>query len=148
MKIYINCDKFKEIAKKSQKDLIKICDELKIEIAEDIDEADIVCSIGGDGTLLKSASISKEKAILGINCGSLGFLTEIEPNDIKKALEEILDNKYFIENRMMLEGEIIKANGEMIKIPPALNEVSISKSSAISGTVRNQRLYSGTFFCY
>lgn len=141
MKIYINCDDFKKTAKKAQKDLIRICDELKIEITENIDEADIVCSIGGDGTLLKSASISNTKPILGINCGTLGFLTEIEPKDMKKALKEILDNNYYIENRMMLEGEIIKANGEKIKIPPALNEVSISKN--IYGVVRFDAVIDG-----
>ena len=146
MKIYINCDDFKKTAKKAQKDLIRICDELKIEITENIDEADIVCSIGGDGTLLKSASISNTKPILGINCGTLGFLTEIEPKDMKKALKEILDNNYYIENRMMLEGEIIKANGEKIKIPPALNEVSISKN--IYGVVRFDAVIDGKLIAY
>ena len=60
---------------------------------------------------------------------------------MKKALKEILDNNYYIENRMMLEGEIIKANGEKIKIPPALNEVSISNN--IYGVVRFDAVIDG-----
>ena len=129
MKVFINTDTFKEMALEVRADLIKTCNELKIEITDNIDDADIICSIGGDGTFLESAKISDEKKILGINCGTLGFLTEINPEDMKKALEEILNGNYYIDQRMMLEGEIIKTNGETVKIPPALNEISLSKNT-------------------
>ena len=53
---------------------------------------------------------------------------------MKKAIEDILKENYYIEERMMLEGEIEKKNGNIIKIPQALNEISISKN--IFGVVR------------
>lgn len=134
MKIFINADAFKEIAIETKERLMEISKELDIEVVEDVKESDIVCSIGGDGTFLESSKLSLSKPIIGINCGTLGFLTEVNPDEIKKAMEDILNGNYYIEERMMLEGEIIKENGETIKMPQALNEISISKN--IFGVVK------------
>lgn len=129
MKIYINADESREIALDTKEKLIEISSELKIDISDNIDDAEIIISIGGDGTFLKSSKSSAEKPLVGINTGTLGYLTEISPENMKKALEDISDGKYHIENRMMLEGEIIKPNGDAIKIPESLNEIAISKNS-------------------
>ena len=134
MKIYINADSHKEIAQETAKKLIGISKELDIEITTKIDNADLIISIGGDGTFLESSRLSQGKPILGINCGTLGYLTDINPDEMKKAIEDILKENYYIEERMMLEGEIEKKNGDIIKIPQALNEISISKN--IFGVVR------------
>lgn len=134
MKIFINIDKHNPNALKTKKDLIIIAEELKIKITEDIESCDIIFSIGGDGTFLKTARLSNQKPIIGINTGTLGYLTEVNPNQLKKALTSLLDNKFHIEDRMMLEGEIIKTSGEVIKIPESLNEIAISKN--IFGVVR------------
>ena len=134
MKIFINADSYKEIALETKDKLIEVSKELNIEIADSPDESDMVCSIGGDGTFLESARLSNSTPVIGINCGTLGYLTDVNPEDIKKAMEDITNKNYYIEERMMLEGEIEKANGEIIKIPPALNEISISKN--IFGVVR------------
>ena len=82
-----------------------------------------------DGTFLKTARLSDEKPILGINTGTLGYLTEVNPDQLEEAINDILNKNYRIENRMMLEGEIIKPNGETIKIPESLNEIAISKNT-------------------
>ena len=133
MNIFINADGYKEIALKTEYELIGYSDELDIDVVDDIDKADIIFSIGGDGTFLKTARLS-DLPIFGINTGTLGYLTEINPCDLKSALKDILDGNYYIEERMMLEGEVIKSDGEIIKIPESLNEIAISKN--ISGVVR------------
>ena len=84
-------------------------------------EADIVICIGGDGTILKTqnALSNKKIPILSINMGTVGFLTEIEPKDTFKYLGKLLDNDYFVEERMQID---ITHNGEL---KSALNEVVI-----------------------
>lgn len=129
MKIFIAIDEKREIASKTKENLIKISEKLDFEIADNINNCDIIISIGGDGTFLKTAHKSHEKPIIGINTGTLGYLTEINPDDIENALQNISDGNYKIETRMMLEGEVIKSNGEVIKIPSALNEIGLSKNT-------------------
>ena len=141
MKIFINADTYKEIAQITKEKLIETANELGIEISEDINEADIICSIGGDGTFLESSKLALEKPIIGINCGTLGYLTDVNPEGIKKTMEDIIDGNYYIEERMMLEAEIIKESGEIMKMPPALNEMSISKN--IFGVVRFDAIVDG-----
>ena len=60
---------------------------------------------------------------------TVGYLTEINPDNLKNTLESILNGDFYIEKRMMLEGEIHKSNGEVVKIPEALNEIAISKNT-------------------
>ena len=134
MKIFINADKDNSKSLKTMERLVNISRELKIEIADEISECDMIISIGGDGTFLKSARLSCEKPVIGISTGTLGFLTEVKPGDIKHALTSLLNNSFHIEERMMLEGQIIRENGEVIEIPQALNEIGISKN--IIGVVR------------
>lgn len=134
MKIFINSDTNNSLSLKIQEKIMQISKSLNLEIVNDIDTSDIIISIGGDGTFLKTSQKSEEKPIIGINTGTLGYLTEIKPEDIENALKNLLDGNYHVENRMMLEGEIVRANGEIIKIPQALNEIGISKD--IIGVVR------------
>lgn len=141
MKLFINTDKNKQLAIQTKDELISTCEELGIIITENIEEAEIICSIGGDGTFLESSRLSKGCPIIGINCGTLGYLTDVNPKEIKKAMKDLLNNNYYIEERMMLEGEIIKRNGERIHVPSALNDISISKN--IFGVVRFDTIIDG-----
>lgn len=134
MKIFINTDNKNSNSLKTKEELIKISQELKMEITNEISECDLIISIGGDGTFLKSARLSCEKPLIGIHTGTLGFLTEVDPKNIRQALNEILNENYHIEERMMLEGEIIRKDGETERIPEALNEIGISKN--IIGVMR------------
>lgn len=133
MKIFINADDYREIALETKNDLIELSNEFDITVVSDIGEADIIFSVGGDGTFLKTSRLT-DRPIIGINTGTLGYLTEVNPDDLKSALNDIVNENYYIEERMMLEGEVIKSNGEVIKIPESLNEIAISKN--ISGVVR------------
>jgi NAD+ kinase len=141
MKIFVNVDKNKEFAISTKESLINACNELNITVCENASEADIICSIGGDGTFLESSRLSKGCPTIGINCGTLGYLTDVNPDDIQKAMQDLLNNNYYIEERMMLEGEIIKDTGEIIKIPPALNDIAISKNTF--GVVRFDTIVDG-----
>lgn len=141
MKIFVNADSGNSNSLKTMERLVEISQELEMEITDEISECDLIISIGGDGTFLKSARLSCEKPIIGIHTGTLGFLTEINPDNIEQALIEILNENYHIEERMMLEGEIIQKNCEIEKIPEALNEIGISKNAY--GVVRFDVLING-----
>lgn len=84
-------------------------------------EADMVITLGGDGTILRTQSFIRDKKIpmLSINMGTLGFLTEVEPEDTFRSLEEVLSGNYFIEERTGLK----VTHGH--ELPSALNEVVI-----------------------
>jgi NAD+ kinase len=82
-------------------------------------DVDIIIAIGGDGTILRTQSFLRhiEIPLFGINMGTVGFLTEIEPEDAISGIEEVLAGNYFVEKRMRLS---VWHNREL---PPALNEV-------------------------
>lgn len=98
-----------------------------LQIAEIVDEADIIVSVGGDGTFLKASHFIKDsgKAILGINAGHLGFLAETRGEDAIKLLDYVVTGKYTIEKRMLLEGEFA---GESYH---CLNDVVIHMGSTL-----------------
>lgn len=155
MKIFINIDKYNQKAIKTSKKLISICKKHDVEICETPRKAKLICSIGGDGTFLKSSKLSPGHPIIGINCGTLGYLTDINPDDIDKAVTDLLDGKYFIEERIMLEAEIIKENGDCIEIEAALNEIAISKNgfgvvrfdTVVDGKLINSYTADGILIC-
>lgn len=82
-------------------------------------EVDMIIAIGGDGTILRTQSFinGKKIPILGINLGTVGFLTEIDPKNTFSVLEEVLAGNYFIEERTLLR----VYHGR--ELPSALNEV-------------------------
>jgi len=82
-------------------------------------DVDMVIAIGGDGTILRTQSFISHKKIplIGINMGTVGFLTEIDPENAFTAIKEILAGNYFVERRNQL---LVWHKHEL---PPALNEV-------------------------
>jgi NAD+ kinase len=93
---------------------------------------DMLTILGGDGTLLHVADQASRHGIpvVGINLGDLGFLTEVAAEEMYQALEEILNGKVTIEERMMLRAGLLDKNGESAGAPMyALNEVVIVKGS-------------------
>ncbi|HHV96658.1 MAG TPA: NAD(+)/NADH kinase [Clostridiaceae bacterium] len=97
---------------------------------EIIKDADILVCLGGDGTFLKAARAVYKKniPILGINLGNLGFLTEVEKNEIEEAVNCLMVGKYIVEERMMLEATIIR-NDKIIGNDTALNDIVISRGA-------------------
>lgn len=94
--------------------------------------ADMAISIGGDGTFLKTASRVGHRGIpiLGINTGRLGFMTDVSPEEIDQALEEIFTGQFHVEERAALH---VHAEGERLEgYPFALNEIAILKRDTSS----------------
>jgi len=97
---------------------------------EVLDNSEVIICLGGDGTFLKVArkAYKKDLPILGINLGSMGFLTEVDKNDIDNAVEHILSGNYAVEKRMMLEA-VVKRDGNALGCDIALNDVVISRGA-------------------
>lgn len=78
------------------------------EFDELVKKSDFLVAIGGDGTLISVArrSIGFDKAILGINLGTLGFLTSVLPEELDIFLKDFLDNQYEIDERMVITASI------------------------------------------
>ena len=93
---------------------------------------DFALSVGGDGTFLTTASLigHLDIPILGINCGHLGYLAEVQTDNIDVVLDQLISNKYTIEQRRMLE--VTCQQDGKIASPYALNEVGILKSGLSS----------------
>lgn len=91
-----------------------------------LEECDMVCAIGGDGTIIHIAKYAAKasKPILGINLGRVGFLADVEPSKLDE-LQRLSNEEYSIEERMMIDVEI-KTKTETKKLT-ALNDVVISK---------------------
>ena len=100
-------------------------------ISNNLDETDLIITIGGDGTILRAAHISalKEIPILGINMGTVGFMCEIEASDCIEELPNYLDGSSIIEKRMMLKAEIIR-KGKKVEYD-ALNDIVLARGSKI-----------------
>lgn len=98
---------------------------------EDIySSVDAVCVLGGDGTILESARRAAPHGtpIIGINLGRVGFMAEIEPNELD-LLEKIVSGDYTIEERSMLSVEIISNAGKVRSSGMALNDAAITNGS-------------------
>ncbi len=100
----------------------KICEE---EIPEDISCAIV---IGGDGSLIEVARVLKGRdvPILGINMGTLGYLTEVEVSNIEESLQQVLDGNYIVEKRMMLDGNF---GGDRTDV--ALNDIVVARKDSV-----------------
>ncbi len=93
-------------------------------------KADLAIVIGGDGTMLAAARerVRHHVPLVGINQGRLGFMTDIGLNDMQSGIGAILDGKYSIEERSLLDAEITRAGKSMLRTI-ALNEAVIGKGS-------------------
>ena len=101
-------------------------------IAHTDESIDFALSVGGDGTFLTTASLvgHLDIPILGINCGHLGYLAEVQADTIDAVLDQLITSNYTIEQRRMLE--VTCQQGGKIISPYALNEVAILKSGLSS----------------
>lgn len=91
-------------------------------------EFDMLIAVGGDGTMLRAGHLCAPCSvpILGVNLGRLGFLIQLERSDWRSMFERLLAGEAWIENRMMLRAELIRAD-EPAGNWHALNEVVVSR---------------------
>jgi len=97
---------------------------------------DFIIVIGGDGTILRvEHRLRKTIPILGINMGTLGFLTEVEPSEAFLAINKLIEGDYYIDERIKLRTYL---NGEN-RVPDALNEVAVL--TGIPGKIVHLKYY-------
>jgi len=117
-------DVFDKMLKKGYKVLLDSFLAKKIEgehkVCKD-DKIDFIMVFGGDGTILKTFTNWKNTPILGINCGRVGFLSEIQPEEIEEALNKIEKQEYFIE-----EHSTITISSENYPSLSAVNDVLVA----------------------
>jgi NAD+ kinase len=93
--------------------------------------ADLIVVLGGDGTLLSIARFvgERETPILGVNLGSLGFLTQATMEEARSSVERVLDGDYSVDRRITLEADIADAEGALKQKTAltALNDLVIHK---------------------
>jgi NAD+ kinase len=95
---------------------------------------DILLSIGGDGTILRAATLVRDSGIpiLGINAGRLGFLASVQKDNIEEFLQLVIEKKYTISERTL-----ISVNGDtdipdLADLNFAMNEISVSRKDTTS----------------
>ncbi|HEX6279657.1 MAG TPA: NAD(+)/NADH kinase [Pyrinomonadaceae bacterium] len=94
------------------------------------EQADLIVVLGGDGTMISTARMvgDHEVLVLGINYGSLGYLTDFRIEEMTPALEAILRGEYDIDSRVMLHAEHWRGD-EMLANGRVLNDVVINKAA-------------------
>ncbi|MBQ0007386.1 MAG: NAD kinase [bacterium] len=99
------------------------------ELFDEVDDANVALSMGGDGTLLRTASAigCREIPILGINCGHLGFLTDVQDEELGQLADVLMKGKYATEKRIVLK--TITSDGRVMY---ALNETAVHKQDISS----------------
>lgn len=95
---------------------------------------DLMLSIGGDGTILRAATLVRNSGIpiLGINAGRLGFLASVQKEDIATFLQMVVDKNYKISKRTLLKATVFPKNKDLMDINFAMNEISVSRKDTTS----------------
>ncbi len=108
-------------------------------------DVDCILVLGGDGTLLQAARdiIQRDIPLLGINLGTLGYLAEIEEAGMEAAMDQLLEGRYEVEQRMMLAGRIVRGGihkkrheekgifEDEMEEAGALNDIAITRSGSL-----------------
>ena len=95
---------------------------------------DMLISIGGDGTILRAATLVRDSGIpiLGINAGRLGFLASVQKENIASFMQFIIDKKYTISKRTLLSLTCTPPNESIDEINFAMNEITVSRKDTTS----------------
>jgi len=96
--------------------------------ADDLPAVEIAVVLGGDGTILRGAELTRERNIplLGINIGHVGFMAEVIRPEISAVAKSVIDKSYGLDSRMVLAYEVIRS-GEVVDTGWALNEVTVER---------------------
>jgi len=96
--------------------------------AENLPAVEIAVVLGGDGTILRGAELTRERNIplLGINIGHVGFMAEVIRPEISAVAKSVIDKSYGLDSRMVLAYEVIRS-GKVINTGWALNEVTVER---------------------
>lgn len=116
--------------------------DLGVENSGVADGCDVAVSLGGDGTMLRTVDLvaAKGVAVLGVNVGQLGYLTDVEPSELFDALERVFQGAHRIEERMLLDVRLSEGTQTL-----ALNECVVEKTPT-GRTVRVRVVLNDEFF--
>ena len=96
-----------------------------------VEDIELAIVLGGDGTILRAAELVREGTapVLGINMGHVGFLAEIERDDMDDAVRRVIDRDYEVEERLALQVRVKDTVDSVIYETWALNEATVEKAS-------------------
>jgi NAD+ kinase len=102
---------------------------LGIDVA--LDDIELAIVLGGDGTILRAAELVRggTAPVLGVNMGHVGFLAEIERDDLDDAVRRVIARDYRVEERLALAVRVKDASGAVLYETWALNEATVEKAS-------------------
>jgi NAD+ kinase len=92
--------------------------------------AELVIVLGGDGSLLRAAELSRPAGVplIGVNLGHVGFLAEAEPDGLADTVDRVVAGQYVVEERMTID-VAVRSNGALIASTWALNEATVEKAA-------------------
>ncbi len=101
------------------------CDEARAQL----DNTDLILTIGGDGTILRAAEVVVPAPIpiTGVNLGKLGFMTELKAKEVEARLPALLEGRGWVDERSLLEAELVVAEQEESRRFHALNDVVLAR---------------------
>ncbi|WP_438353247.1 NAD kinase [Microbacterium sp. CJ88] len=96
-----------------------------------VDDIELAIVLGGDGTILRAAELVRDGTapVLGVNMGHVGFLAEIERDDLDDAVRRVIARDYRVEERLTLQVRVKDVDDEVIYETWALNEATVEKAS-------------------
>ena len=111
------------------------------EAARGFEDCDLLCVLGGDGTLLSALDIAipNDIPMLGVDLGRVGFLSEVEPDDLEEDFGRLFAGEGTMENRMIMEIE-----GEDAGSMFALNEICVMRRGSSVGILSLELMVNGT----
>jgi NAD+ kinase len=95
---------------------------------EQVNSADLVMAIGGDGTMIYASRLTRESGtpILGINRGRLGFLADVTPEEMLTSVDHVLQGNYTTDSRLLLKACLLRSSGDQ-EVAFALNDVVLQR---------------------
>lgn len=123
----------------------------RVPTARSLRDADLAIALGGDGTMLHVAREVAPRGIplLGINVGTLGFLSAAEAGDLKRCVSSVLTGRFAVEERSMLSAEVLRGGRRIYGPDLALNEVVIrcgEQARAITLSTRSGERFVADYF--
>ncbi|MBI2789236.1 MAG: NAD(+)/NADH kinase [Elusimicrobia bacterium] len=123
----------------------------RVPTARSLRDADLAIALGGDGTMLHVAREVAPRGIplLGINVGTLGFLSASEAGDLKRCVSSVLSGRFAVEERSMLSAEVLRGGRRIYGPDLALNEVVIrcgEQARAITLSTRSGERFVADYF--
>ncbi|SDH78503.1 NAD+ kinase [Pseudobutyrivibrio sp. 49] len=102
------------------------CSDEPISVADDVQ---CIITVGGDGTVVRVAQnvTNRNVPIVGLNCGHLGYLCDMTVDNIEHCLDQLLNDNYKLDTRMMLEGDCSNDSGNRFR---ALNDIVVAPVAA------------------